>query len=45
MRSERGREINEVMKSKGLLGVVEKMQDDRLLTLGAARAPKRARTS
>ena len=40
-----GLEYNEVMKAKGLLGVVEKMQESRLLTLGAPRAPKRARTA
>ena len=40
-----GMNYNEVMRSKGLLGVVEKMQDDGLLTLGAPRAPKRARLS
>ena len=40
-----GAEYNEVMKQKGLLGVVEKMQESGLLTLGAPRAPKRARTA
>ena len=40
-----GMDYNEVMRSKGLLGVVEKMQENGLLTLGPARAEKRARTS
>ena len=40
-----GMEYNEVMKNKGLLGVVEKMQESGVLTLGAARGPKRARTA
>ena len=40
-----GLEYDGVMKSKGLLGVVGKMQDDGLLTLGPARAPKQRRTA
>ena len=40
-----GADYNDVMKNKGLLGVVEKMQESGLLTLGPARAAKRARTS
>ena len=38
-------EYDDVLRRKGLLGVVNKMQDDGVLALGAARAPKRARTS
>ena len=38
-------EYDDALKSKGLLGVVNKMQDTGLLAVGAARAPKRRRTS
>ena len=40
-----GADYNEVMKKKGLLGVVEKMQESGVPTLGPARAAKRARTA
>ena len=40
-----GSHYNEFLRTKGLLGVVEKMQDNGLLALGPARAPKQRRTS
>ena len=38
-------EYDDALKSNGLLGVVNKMQDTGLLALGPPRAPKRVRTS
>ena len=38
-------EYDDALKSKGLLGVVNKMQENGALTQGPARAPKRARLS